>query len=259
MFTFLQQFADARRVFQYDYIYIDAVFLLIWIIFLIRNKKYQALIFGIIIAPIIYSIDAIIWWNTAVGLNFPTGTFIREYWIGGLQIPHPLGHFFFLKFGADFMMTISYAIFAFPWIWIMFESIRKKSIDINQILKYTSVYFFIWILIPLFSLLLPINNTIVEAVRHMNTQITFMVINVIVGYLILSIVYRKELNKVVQIFLIGVVASLIMEIPLYLFHIRPTGLKFILFESLFLLNQGVPYLFLIWDKLLPKIKLRGSI
>ena len=53
MLEFLQQFTDVRRIFQYDYIYIDAVFLLVWIVFLIRNKKYSALIFGAIIAPII--------------------------------------------------------------------------------------------------------------------------------------------------------------------------------------------------------------
>lgn len=254
MDIFLQQFADARRIFQYDYIYVDAIFLIFWIIFLFKNKKTNALIFSAIMAPIIYFIDAVIWWNTSAGPGFPVGTFIREYWIGGIQMPHPLGHFFWLKFGADFMMTLSYALFAFSWIWIMFESIRKNPIDTKKIVKYTSVYFIMWILVPLLSIILPINNTIVEAIRRMDTQLPLMIITVVVGYLILLIIYRKELGLVARIFLVGVMASLIMEIPLYLFHIRPTGIKFIFFEALFLLNLGVPYLFLLWDKLLSKIK-----
>jgi hypothetical protein len=248
--TFLQQFGDAQRFFQYDYIYIDALFLIIWIFFLIKNKKEKALIFSIIIAPIIYSIDAMIWWNTSAGPGFSVGTFIREYWIGGVQMPHPLGEFFWIKFGADFMMTISYAIFAFSWIWIMFESIRKKVIDNSSIIKYTSVYFIMWILVPLLSYLVPINDIPVVSVRHMSSQITSMVMSVVVGYLLLIMVYRKELFTVFRVFLVGVSASLIMEIPLHIFGIRPTGILFVLFEALLLLNIGTPYLFLLWDKLL---------
>ena len=114
--TFLEQFVNAQRFFQYDYIYVDIVFLIIWIIFLIKNKKTSALIFSTTIAPIIYIIDAVIWWNASAGPSLPVGTFIREYSIGGISMPHPLGGFFWLKFGADFMMTISYALFAFSWI-----------------------------------------------------------------------------------------------------------------------------------------------
>lgn len=95
---------------------------------------------------------------------------------------------------------------------------------------------------------------VVEAVRHMQAQIPFMIADVVGGYLILLIVYRKELATVGKVFLIGVAASLIMEIPLYLFQIRPIGIKFLFFEALFLLNQGVPYLFLVYDKLLMKNK-----
>ncbi|MCX6812358.1 MAG: hypothetical protein NTW79_01920 [Candidatus Berkelbacteria bacterium] len=252
--NFLQQFVDARRTFQYDYIYIDAFFLLIWIIILLRNKKHSALIFGAIIAPIIYFIDAVIWWNKSAGPEFSAGTFIREYWIGGIQISHHLGNFFWLKFGADFMMTISYSLFSFSWIWIMFENIRKKPIGWKEIWKFSTIYFSFWILIPLLSILLPINNMVVEAVRHMQAQIPFMIADVVGGYLILLIVYRKELATVGKVFLIGVAASLIMEIPLYLFQIRPIGIKFLFFEALFLLNQGVPYLFLVYDKLLMKNK-----
>ncbi len=245
---FLEQFSNPARIFQYDYIYIDLVFLLIWLIFLLWNKKYKALIFGAVIAPIIYFIDAQIWWNTITD----GGLFIREYWIAGLQIPHPLGEYFWLKFGADFMMTISYALYTFPWIWIMFENV--KNTDWQQVRKYTGVFFGFWILIPFLSQIIDIDNTIVKAVRHMDSQTWFWIINVIIGHSLLFALYYRNPIIVGKVFLVGVVGALIMEIPLYLSGIRPSGISFILYESLFLLNQGVPYLFIFWDKIIPRIK-----
>jgi len=238
----LESFSDPSRVFQYDYIYVDATLLLIWIFFLLWNKKHKALLFGLVIAPIIYFIDAQIWWNTLT----EGGVFIREYWIGGVQITHPLGEYFLLKFGADFMMTISYALFTFSWIWIMFENVRKTNW--REVIKYTSLFFVLWILTPALSILISLNDTLVQAVRHMDSQMLFWIINVLIGYSLLLIVYRHNLKLVVKVFLIGLVGALIMEIPLYLFDIRPTSIYFVLFEAVFLLNQGVPYLFLFWDK-----------
>ncbi len=244
----LEQFNNPSRIFQYDYIYIDAIFLAIWIFILLKNKKYSALIFGAVISPIIYYIDAHIWWN---GFS-ATGTFMREYWIGGMAVPHPLGTYFWQKFGADFMMTISYALFTFPWLWIMFEGLRSKAW--KQMAKYTLIFFGFWILIPLLSILLPTNNVMVETVRHTSSNI--WLINLLIGYGLLFLVYRRELATVGKVSLIGMLGALIMEVPLFVFSIRPTGIGFILLEAVFLLNQGVPYLFLVWDKVLPKLKMR---
>ncbi|MFH1769670.1 MAG: hypothetical protein ABH833_03315 [Parcubacteria group bacterium] len=247
---FLNQFTEARRIFEYDYIYIDAIFLLVWLAVLLWHKRYRALLFSFVIAPIIYSIDALWWWNKSAGTNYPEGTFIREYWIGGTQVPHPTGEFLWIKFGADFMMTISYALFAFSWIWIMFDSLRNKNW--RAILGYTGLYLGIWLIIPLLSNITHINDTIVETVRHMDSQMIFWIINAVIGYGILFCVYRHNLKLIGQIFIIGISASLIMELPLYLAGIRPTGISFLFFETIFLLNQGVPYLFLVWDKVLQK-------
>jgi hypothetical protein len=240
-----------QRIFQYDYIYIDAVFLVIWIAILIFNKKYKALIFGVIIAPIIYFIDAYIWWNTQAGPLFPSTTFIREYWIGGVVMPHPLGIYFWQKFGADFMMTISYALYAFPWIWICFENLKSKNF--RSITKYTILWFGFWILVPLLSILFSVNDTLVQSVRHMNSQYTGWVISFIIAFSLLFIVYRKNISVVFKVFLIGVVGALVMELPLYIFHIRPMTLSVLFFDAIFMLNLGVPWLFLVYDKVLPYI------
>jgi hypothetical protein len=253
----LDAFHNPSRIFQYDYIFFDAIFLVIWIFILLKNKKYSALKFGLIIAPIIYVIDALYWWNTFAGAGLPKGTFLREYWIGSMQVPHPLGRYVWLKFGADFMMTISYSLFTFPWLWIMFENVRATKY--KQIIKYTALFFASWILVPLLSKLLPINDLIVSTIRHTNTSLTFWIVNAIVGYVILFLIYRREPRTVLKIFLAGMTGALVMEIPLYLFKIRPTSFAFIIFETIFLLNQGVAYLFLIYDKVLPYFRKHNTI
>jgi len=64
------------------------ILLCTWVLILVRNREYRPLIFGLAIEPIIYFIDAGIWWNSAAGSSYAAGTFIREYWIGAMQVPH---------------------------------------------------------------------------------------------------------------------------------------------------------------------------
>lgn len=253
----MEQFTNAARTFQYDYIYIDALFLTLWVSYLIYTKKWSALKAGIFFGLCVYVIDAIWWWNAPAGAHYPEGTYIREYTIGGIQMPHPLGEYFWLKFGADFMMTISYAIFAFAWFWIIFENFEhpnKKDIILSTIL-----YFGAWMATPFISLLLPIDDRLVETVRHMDTQMVVWIINVIVGYIILSIVYGTEKfnsknPKIIgYVFIVGCLQSFYMEFPLFISGIRPTGVLFLIYEIFFLVNQGAPYIYIIWDKIIPKL------
>ena len=248
---------NAERTFQYDYIFVDAFFLAIWLSLIIKNKKWKALKAGIFFAICVYFIDAVFWWNIPAGPLYP-GDYIREYWIGGVQMPHPLGEYIIIKFGADFMMTISYSLFAFTWLWIVFENIEKK--DLKEVGLYSALYFCFWMLIPLLSLLLPINDTTVYCVRHMDTQISAWIINVIVGYSILVILYgtniinKKNRKIILYIFLIGCLESFYMEFPLFVSGIRPNNILFLIFEIFFLFNQGAPYLYILWDVIIPILK-----
>jgi hypothetical protein len=251
---FPQEFFQARRVFQYDYIYVDAFFLLGWLVVLLKNKQYRPLIFGLVIAPIIYLIDAHIWWNSPAGPNYPAGTFIREYWIGGRPVLHSQGPFLWSKFGADFMMTISYALFTFPWLLMVFNHLRQGTLFSMEALKYTLLWVGLWLLTPLLSFLFMFDDTPVEAVRHMDSQFPYWILNLFIGYGLLLVIYRKNLALVFRIFILGLVGALIMELPLYLFGIRPTGILFVIFEGFFLLNQGVPYLFITIDKVIPALQ-----
>lgn len=254
VFNLPEELFIGKRVFQYDYIYVDALFLLLWIGFLLRRKEARALIFAAAIAPIIYAIDALVWWNRSAGPHYPPGTHIREYWIGGVQVGRPQGEMMVSKFGADFMMTISYSFFAFAWLWLMFRQIRENRLFSKDSAIYTCVWLCFWMLVPAVSRLVWIDNQTVTSIRYMYSQFPLWTINFLVGYVVLIAVYRKRLRVVGQLFLVGAVGSLVMELPLYAFGIRPTSFVFLIFEGIFLLNQGVPWLFLLVDKVLVKEK-----
>lgn len=250
---------QASRKFQYDYIYIDIFFLSLWLGLLIKYKKWNALKFSFITGLIVYLIDAVWWWNALAGTRYSPDTYIREYWIGDIEMPHPLGDYLLVKFGADFMMTISYSLFAFGWLWIVFDNIRGEK-QINELILFTVFYFCSWIIIPLLSILLPLNDTIVYTVRHMDTQFIIWILNVIVGYGILSLIYgtniinRKNPKILGYVFLIGCLQSFFMEFPLFVFGIRPKDFAFFVFEIFFLFNQGAPYLFIVVDIILPSLR-----
>lgn len=255
LYEVIDSFKEAWRFFQYDYIYFDALFLSIWVGFLIKKKKWAALYFGIFTGICVYIIDAIAWFNILVNSTYPPGTYIREYWIGGVYIPRPLGDYFWLKFGADFMMTFSYAIFAFGWLWIVFENFKKK--DYKEVTLFTSLFFISWIFIPFLSFWIPLNDTPVVTVRHMSSQFILWIVNVIIGYLTLIIIYgtkrfkSKNIRIIYFIFIIGCLESFFMEFPLFITGIRPTGIEFLLYEIIILFNQGAPYLYILYDKVLP--------
>ncbi len=259
-----ESFNQARRIFDYDYIFFDGFFLTLWIAIMVKYKKWNPLKFGIFTGFIIYFIDSIVWFNLPAGNSYLAGTFIREYSIGGVYMPRPLGDYFWVKFGADFMMTFSYSMFAFGWMWIMFENFFKKNL--KEILLFTLIYFISWMLIPLLSLIIPLNDTQVDTVRYMDTQMIAWSINLIVGYLFLSLIYgtnkfgRKKPKIILYVFVVGCVGAFFMEFPLLIFGIRPTGVLFLLYDVLLMLNQGTPYLYVLYDKVLPWffVKLRKN-
>jgi len=250
-----ETFTQAIREFEYDYIFVDSIFLTIWIAVLIKYKKWKPLKFGIFTGLILYFIDCIAWFNLPAGPNYPTGTYIREYWIGGIYMPRPLGDFFWVKFGADFMMTFSYAMFAFGWLWIMFENFFKRNL--KEIMVFTLLFFTFWMLTPLFSLLIPLNDTPVRSIRYMDTQMVAWSINLLIGYIFLSLIYgtnkfrSRKPKTILYVFLVGCVGAFFMEFPLLIFGIRPTGVLYLLYNVLFMFNQGAPYLYVVHDKILP--------
>jgi hypothetical protein len=255
---------NAERFFQFDYIYFDAIFLAGWVLWLLYNKRFSALKAGIIFGLIIYFIDAGVWWNLPAGAGYPTGTFVREYWIGIDQVPHQLGDLLLLKFGADFMMTISYGIFVFTWVWLVFE-FWKGQLPRKKMIFATGYWLVAWFLTPWLSIWTTWNDVIVHSVRHMETQFVICLINLILGYTLLIVVARsgkfgakEPWKKVGYIFLMGMSVAFAMEFPLYIAGIRPINGPFLIYETIFLFNQGAPYLWVMSERIFPYLTQRWN-
>ena len=243
-------YTEVVRQFQFDYVYFDLVFLVAWVLILFLLRERKALLFGLIIAPLIFSIDAGIWWHSSI--DGPAGAaFVREYWIGGQYVAHSTGALPARKIAADFMMTISYALYAFPWLWIGFSAIQKRSY--RRAVCLTGIWLAFWLLVPLLSEFFPVDDTPIRAVRHMQNTYSIWFCAVVIGYAIAFVVYRNELRIPCLLFVQGAVGALIMEVPLQLGHIRPTSVGFLIFEAVVLLNQAVPFLFLVYDKAIPML------
>jgi hypothetical protein len=218
---------DVARHFELDYIACDAVFLATFVAAMIWRKRYRPLAAGVVCGLLIYVIDGVIW--SALG--------IREY---GLPAP-------WLKHPVDFMMDFSYGVVAFGWMWIAFE--RRSRADVAG---WTALVFCGWMLVPVASMLLPLDDDPVMTVRHMQSQVALQIGAVVAGYLLLAIL-GYDRGTVAYLFCVGCVLSFMMEFPLAVTRIRPSGVKPFVYETLILFNQGVPYLFVIYDKILPRM------
>lgn len=218
------------RHFQFDYIICDFVFLAIFISLMVWQKRYGPLAAGVVCGVLIYIIDGVIWYSLGV----------REYGISAPWIKHPV----------DFMMDFSYGVVAFGWMWIAFE--RK---GVKDVAMWTALVLGGWFLVPFASLMLHINDDPVMTIRHMQSQVGLQIGMVIGGYALLAVL-RYDFKTIAYLFWVGCMLGFMMEIPLNVFNIRPTGFDVLVYETLFLFNMGVPYLFIVWDKIIPALQRR---
>jgi hypothetical protein len=218
------------RHFELDYILFDAVFLAGYVSFLVREGRIRPLRTGIVCGLITYLIDGVIWHAAGV----------REYGISAPWIKHPV----------DFMMDVSYGIVAFGWVWIAFE--RKGNWDVAL---WTLALFGGWLLVPTASRLLRLNDDPIITVRHMESQVWVQITVVIIGYVLLAAL-RYDRATILYVFAIGCLLTFMMEFSLLVTGIRPSGLKVLIYDTLILTNQGVPYVYVIWDKILPALRVR---
>ena len=47
-----------------------------------------------------------------------------------------------------------------------------------------------------------------------------------------------------------------MEFPLLISGIRPTGILYLIYDTILMFNQGVPYLYIAYDKVLPWLRVK---
>jgi hypothetical protein len=223
---------DIARRFEFDYILFDALFLLIWVALLLWQKRYGPLKTGVVCAVIVYVIDGVIW----------TATGVREY---GISSP-------WLKFPVDFMMDVSYGIIAFSWVWIAFE--RQSACDVAL---WTILLFAGWLAIPFVSRWVPLIDDPVMTVRHMSSRVWLHIAVVIVGYAAL-IALGYDFKTIAYVFWVGCMLAFMMEFALLVSGIRSSRLALLVYETLILTNQGIPYLYVIKNKILPPLARRAT-
>ncbi|MFX1311959.1 MAG: hypothetical protein ACFFHD_05050, partial [Promethearchaeota archaeon] len=217
---------DVIRNFDLDYLIFDLIFCILFVLILIIKKKKIPLLVGFLCGIIFLVIDGVIWWNTG----------IRE-----IDPPN-------LKLAVDFMMDFSYGLLAFSWVMIMFEMNNVK-----EVILWTAFLYGGWLITATLSQILPLNDTEIYTVRHMQHLRIVEILTVIFGYLLL-IILKYNYKTILYIFWVGTMLSFMMESYLLFTRIRPTGFELLLYDSLILTNQGVPYLFVFFNKIIPKMK-----
>jgi hypothetical protein len=140
--------------------------------------------------------------------------------------------------------SLSYGV-EYAYIFIMFE---KKSNKFG----WTALVFFGWIIVGLLSQLLPINNSSINLVRHMGPGRFIEIGILIIGYTMLFLL-RYDWKKIAYLFFIGFMIHFMMEFSLLITGIRPGSLPVLIENSLIEFNMGIPFFYLIYDKVLRKI------
>lgn len=91
----------------------------------------------------------------------------------------------------------------------------------------------------------------------MESQVWLQILVVIAGYVLL-VALRYDWKTILYVFGIGCLLSFMIEFSLFISGIRPPSIPVLVYETLILTNQGVPYVFVIWDRILPLLaKKRG--
>ena len=222
----LQVNQDVIRIFDLDYLIFDIILLFLFISIMIIKRKFIPLFVGLLCGILFLIIDGIIWWNTGVREIYPTN----------------------LKVAVDFMMDFSYGLLAFSWVMIMFE--RN---NIKEIIFWTALLYGGWFMIATLSQILPLNDIEITTIRHMKHLRIVEISVVLIGYLLLLFLGYKY-KTILFIFWVGTMLSFMMESYLLFTGIRTSGFELLLYDSLILTNQGIPYVYVIVDKIVPKLR-----
>lgn len=214
------------RTFGVDYIFFDVVFVAIFLILLIRSRKIIPLIAFFVGGFLInFIVDYGIWFHTGIRelilpVNFTLGVVIFFLW-------------FSLSYGIEY-----------AYVFLMFEEKKIKSK-----LIWTLLIFFGWIAVAILSQNISLNDAQITVIRHMQDFRLLRIIIVFIGYFTL-ILLKYDWKKIVSLFIIGFAIHFMMEFALLVSGIRPGDLKILFENSLIEFNMGVPFFFLIYDKIL---------
>jgi hypothetical protein len=103
------------------------------------------------------------------------------------------------------------------------------------------------------SNLFPIADATIMTVRHMESQVWVQLMVVIAGYGLL-VVLGYHWRTILYVLWVGCMLTFMMESALFVSRVRPPNVQVLIYETLILTNQGIPYLLVIRDKILPPLR-----
>lgn len=217
------------RSFGLDYIYLDIIFLIIWIFYLVRKKYWIPIAWGVLGWFVYIFTDYILWYMV---------THTRQY-IGPLD---PFIFFIWFCFSPGFVQ--------FSYVILMFEKRNRKDL-----IFFTLLFYFGWIIVSSGSRLLPIDDTVIRVYRDMNidNQRFNMTIMVFINIFIAVFLYIKKkvrLEDVLYLFLVGTLVEFALELTLAVSGIRQEqgtwNLGLMILNTLIEFNLGIVLMYLLW-------------
>jgi hypothetical protein len=229
---FLDSMVDSAivaRTLNADFIWLDLIFLTIWITTLARKKYWIPIAWGILGWWVYVFTDYYIWYTV-------------------MESRHYIGPFNDVLFFQWFCFSPGFV--QFSYVAVMFE---KRNL--REILLWTGIFYLGWTLVGVGSQLLPIDDRIIQVWRDMNAdsqRVTFTImtiINVVIAVLLWQ-AKKIRLEDVGYLFLIGTLVEFCLEFSLAVSGIRmqqgtwsPT---LMLVNTLIEFNMGIVLMFLIW-------------
>jgi len=217
------------RTFDMDFVYLDILFCVVWMIVLFKQKQTIALWFGLFGALVVFLVDDVLW----------------------LRIQHT--RFLEVPFNRDLFLlyfSFTYGMIEFSYVTVMFGAKSMKTRVLWTLFLYAG-----WMATALISQNLAVDDRTIDIGRDMSNARIVQVAMAVGGYallLLLKYVWRpmKSLTfrRMLYLFVIGILVHFGMEITLLASGIRPAGdyVNVLLFNSLLEFNMGIPILYVLW-------------
>ena len=212
----------AARTFNSLYIYLDIIWLVIYILVLINTKRHLAILAGIAGGLIYFLVDY--------------GIFYQAL---GSRVIEGADPFWFLLW-----LSFSYGLTNFSWIWLLLDRDRFS-------VEWSLLPIIGWIAVALLSQNLGKNLQQISIYRTTSAYHGVMALILFVGYLYLVVHNLRTEEKrdgrvnLLWLLAIGIGVQFSWEFILLITGIRPPEIMPLLVNSLVETNMGMPYLYLI--------------
>ena len=218
------------RVINVDFIYLDLLFLALWIGFLIRKKYWKPIIWGILGWLVYLFTDFYIWYIV----------------MGSRTYEGPIDStLFFLWF------CLSPGFAQFSYVALMLEKRKWRDIWL-----WTLMFYLGWTFVSVGSQLIPIDDRIITVTRDMNEnrqRLSFGLMtlaNVIIAF-ILYFLKKIRLEDILYLFIVGTLVEFCLEFTLTVSGIRieygEWSFELMAINTLIEFNMGIVLMYIIWS------------